>query len=290
MLHQTSSPRPAPAQPTRSGAGNRIAPIVPQTMDEVRDYAKLAVGSGIFKSEGGNAEAQATMIIFKALDMGLPITLALQSMAIKDNNVIVKAEAMRAMIWGAGFKIEETVTGEGDKRTATCLITRPDGTRGGRMFSVSDAKKALVYQTDPLSYWQRYEDRLLAARALGFCGRDVASDVVAGLYVREELDGVTPSTVRAGPAGPVDEVPHTKPRAAVVTDFDIPVDDDTAAAPAGAATAEHDTSPEALLRTIQRDLESGIDARAVEASYIAAINALDETNREQAFAMLYPDK
>lgn len=281
----------------RRTVGPRPAPIVPQNMQEVHDFAVRGVASGLFRPEAGAGAtdmviAQATMVILKALEMGLPLTFALQTMSIKEGNVIVKADAMRSLVWGAGFKIKETIEGEGEAKTAVCVVTRPDGTEIPRRFSIADAIRAKIYTTDPDSYWQRFEDRMLAHRALAIACRDGASDVVAGLYVREEFDA--PVVSNPAPARVADTVPHTAPRAGAVTDFDIPPGDDVAdeasAEPAApTAPAEPDTSPEAVLREIERRLEGGERSELVEASFIDQINAMTDQYRDAAFAMIYPD-
>lgn len=199
-------------------AGARPLGIVPTTFEDVQRLASMAVKSGLFKGDRKDDEAQklakSSMIIMQGLDVGVPPMQALQSMTIINGRVLMYGDLLTGVLWAHGFKIDQSVSGEGDKRTATCTITRPDGTKITRTFSVADAKKARLWDDRPTvkkqwdgkweekpndSPWFRFQDRMLGWRAFGFAQKDGASDVTRGLLLREEYEhnepiDITPNT------------------------------------------------------------------------------------------------
>jgi hypothetical protein len=106
---------------------------------------------------------------------------SVQRIAVINGRPAIWGDALPALLWAKGFKLIETVT----DGVATCTVVRPDGERITRSFTNADAKKAgLLGKPGP---WQQYPDRMLQMRARGFAARDGAADVLAGLYVAEEL-------------------------------------------------------------------------------------------------------
>lgn len=231
-------------------AGGAIAPIVPTSFEDVQRLATMAVKSGLFKDtkrrrnndeqqdteEAGAAaaealQAKATMAIMQGLEVGLAPMQAIQQIAVINGRCTIWGDAVPALLWARGFKINEWLDGSGDQAVAWCEITRPDGTVIKRSFSVDDAKRARLwderakvqkpgrnnstYQADNDSPWYRFPMRMLAMRARGFCWRDGAADVGRGLYTAEEAeDGemkdITPA--RAAIAPPSDmEIPDAPP-------------------------------------------------------------------------------
>src|SRR4029077_7308023 len=101
----------------------------------------------------------------------------------------------RPTVWGdavIGFcrqspvckDVVETVSGEGEKMTATCTAIRVGSEPVVRTFSVDDAKKAGLWgKAGP---WQQYPKRMLQMRARGFAVRDAFPDVLRGLITAEE--------------------------------------------------------------------------------------------------------
>lgn len=189
-------------------AGHRATGLVPQSFEDVQRIANMAVASGLFKgSKDDNKEsllAKATMAIMQGLECGVPPMQAVQSIAVINGKCAMYGDLLKAVIWAAGFKIHEELTGTGDKQIATCTITRPDGDKITRSFSVAQAKKARLWderekvtkydKTVPNdSAWYKFPDRMLAWRAFGFAAKDGASDATRGLLVREDVESDSPS-------------------------------------------------------------------------------------------------
>jgi hypothetical protein len=169
------------------------------------------------------------MAIMQGLEVGLPPMQSVQCIAVINGRCLIWGDAVPALLWANGFKVEQSIGGDGDRRTASCTITRPDGTKITRTFSVADAKKARLWDDRPTvkkqwdgkweekpndSPWFRFPDRMLGFRALGFCQKDGASDVTRGIYLREEYDAddmvdITPAKAVAPALPDIPDVPDT---------------------------------------------------------------------------------
>lgn len=200
--------------------GGPLQPIRPQSLDDVIRISRMAVMSGLLQpprkrwnddnqdqqEENQDATiARGAMIILQGMDIGVPPMQALQLMAQINGRIVLHSEGVPAVLWANGFDIDQWIEGEGDSRIAWCEITRPNGKKIKRKFSVADAKKAKLwspnekvrrkgrngwYDADNDSPWHLYEERMLPARALGFAVKDGASDVTRGLAIREEEEDI----------------------------------------------------------------------------------------------------
>lgn len=212
-----------------------IGAILPQSFEDVQRIARMAVSSGLFKGDKKDDEtaklAKATMAIMQGLEVGLPPMQAVQCIAVINGRCLIWGDAVLALLWANGFKVSQTIDGEGDARTATATITRPDGTVISRSFSVADAKKARLWDERPTvkkqwdgkwedkpndSPWFRFPDRMLGFRALGFCVKDGASDVTRGIYISEEyaadqMVDITPSKAPAAALPDIPDIPDEAP-------------------------------------------------------------------------------
>lgn len=184
-------------------AGSSITGIVPSTLEDVYRLAKGISASGLAPKEMSTPE-QITVAILTGLEIGLPPMFAIQKIAVVNGRPTLWGDALPGILWSRGFKIREWMDGEGDARTARCEVTRPDGAKIERAFSVRDAIKAGLwstdarvtrksrdggtYQKDNDSPWFRFPERMLQMRARGYACRDGAADALGGLYLREEIE------------------------------------------------------------------------------------------------------
>lgn len=192
-------------------SGSRPMGIVPQSFEDVQRLASMVVASGLWKGDRKDSEqqkhAKATMAIMQGLECGVPPIQAVQSIAVINGKCVMYGDLLTALLWSNGFDIEQTITGSGDLMAATCTITRPNGKKITRTFSVAQAKKARLWDEKPTvkkqwdgkweekpndSPWFKYPDRMLAWRALGNAQKDGASDVTKGLAIREDVEAELP--------------------------------------------------------------------------------------------------
>lgn len=228
-------------------SGSRPMGIVPQSFEDAQRLATMAVASGLWKGEKKDSDqqkhAKATIAIMQGLECGVPPMQAMQSIAVINGKCVMYGDLLTALLWAHGFDIEQSISGTGDQRTATCTITRPNGKKITRTFSVADAKKARLWdervtvkkQWDGKwedkpndSPWFKYPDRMLAWRALGYAQKDGASDVTKGLAIREDVEAELPMR-DITPAPMALELPDIPDTADVETVEEDPTDETEAA-------------------------------------------------------------
>jgi hypothetical protein len=213
---------------TPSARTRSIGAILPQSFEDVQRMARMAVSSGLFKGDKKDDDtaklAKATMAIMQGLEVGLPPMQAVQCIAVINGRCLIWGDAVIALLWANGFKVTQTIDGQGDARTAKATITRPDGTVITRSFSVADARKARLWDERATikkqwdgkwedkpndSPWFRFPDRMLGFRALGFCVKDGASDVTRGIYISEEYadDQMVDVTPPKAPVATIPDLP-----------------------------------------------------------------------------------
>lgn len=181
-------------------AGAPIAGIIPTTIDEAFRLADLIKQSGLAPYQLKTPQA-VCVVLLKGLEIGLGPMAALECIGVINGKACLFGDGIPALLWSHAFKLKEWYEGEGDKLTAKCLITRPDGTEYPGEFSVQDAKDARLWDTREKvkrkiddewkevandAPWHRYAKRMLKMRARGWCARDGASDVLKGIPIFEE--------------------------------------------------------------------------------------------------------
>lgn len=286
-------------------AGGRVTAIIPQNVEEVFRLANAIAKSGLAPNTMRTAE-QITIAIMHGAEIGLPPMQAVQRIAVVNGRPTIWGDAIPALLLSRGFRIQESVTGEGDDRGATCTITRPDGEKITRRFTVADAKVAGLW--GKVGPWKQHPDRMLQMRARGFAARDGAADVLAGLYLSEEAediditprrkssaeckrDGTTErfnairfEIAKAETADDLDRIEATY-EADIATMYsrwaEIVNDDLSTKREALAGAFDQD----AVLREIERDLQS-IPPADVHDKYKTQIMRMDEDGRASALDMI----
>jgi hypothetical protein len=162
--------------------------LTPGNFEGLWRLSEIMAASGMMPK---NIERPET--VFVAVQMGLEVGLspmqAVQNIAVVNGRPTIWGDAMIGLVRGSGLLdgISETLTGEGDSMTATCVVSRKGeaGETIGR-FSVADAKRAALWgKAGP---WTQYPKRMLQMRARGYALRDKFADVLKGLYAREEVE------------------------------------------------------------------------------------------------------
>lgn len=235
--------------------GGRLAPINPQSFEDVQRMAKMAVKAGLApvdrKDDEETAIAKATAAIMQGLECGVPPMQALQGIAIINGRALMWGDLLTALLWSKGFKIKKWVEGEGDNRIGHARIVRPDGEVIEKTFSVAQAKQARLWDERPTvkkkwndkwedkpndSPWFKFPDRMLEWRPFGFAVKDGASDATHGMLVREEAApeynqtiDVTPQGGRSGILAVPDDIPDgteavSEPVTATVTEAEADQD------------------------------------------------------------------
>jgi hypothetical protein len=283
-------------------AGGRVTAIIPQSVEEVFRIAKAISASGLAPT-GMKTVEQITVAIMHGAEIGLPPMQAIQRIAVVNGRPTIWGDAVPALLWSRGFKIDE----HDDGSTAFCTITRPDGTKITRTFSDADAKAAGLL--DKAGPWKQYRRRMRQMRARGFASRDGAPDVLCGLYIAEEVQDIEATTpkrkssaeskrdgtterfnqiraeiARASTADDIDriEATHEAEIATMAVRWAEIINDELAARRDDLSVL---ADADAVLREIERALSTK-PADDVHAEYAGAIMSMDEDNRAAALEMI----
>lgn len=232
---------PAPKPMTPGGA---LAAFVPQDSTQLLKLADVLSKSGdmVPRQFQGNAPA-ITAAIMRGMEVGLNPMQALSSIAVINGRATLWGDALPALVQRAGHHIDVDYEGQGEGLTAVATLTRSDGKKVVRRFSLADAKRAqLLGKPGP---WQAYPQRMIAHRARSWAIRDGAADALMGLQVAEEVSDYGPDAARD--VTPQEAAPR---RGGVVYADPDPVIDDIIDADPNPSTA---TDPE-LEAQIMREL------------------------------------
>lgn len=163
-------------------AGRKVTAIIPTSIEETFRLATAISKSGLAPSTLKSPEA-IMVAIMQGAELGLPPMMSINKIAVVNGRPTLWGDAVPALLWSRGFKIDESIA----DGVATCTVTRPDGHKVTRTFSEADARKAGLFgKAGP---WSQYPSRMLAMRARGLAARDGAADALSGLYLQEELEG-----------------------------------------------------------------------------------------------------
>lgn len=180
--------------------GGDIRPVVPQTFDQVFQMADAIIAAemvplGLKGKTDKETRSKVGICIQKGLEVGFAPVTSLSRISVINGRPCIDCEGAMAKALESG-KLEyckEHFEGQGDERTAVCILKR----RGvdepmTRKFSVADAKRAGLWGNHKRQPWIQYPQRMLPIRARAWALRDLFSDVLAGLHIMEEVRDIPP--------------------------------------------------------------------------------------------------
>lgn len=177
-------------------AGARPKAIVPADMDQVWRFAQIVAKSGLAPRDMQKPET-ITVAIMHGLEVGLTPLMALQRIAVINGRPSIWGDGAMGLVRASGLCefVYENLTGEGENAAAICRVKRKGEKEPiERSFSVADAKRAGLWGKQ--GPWQQYPKRMLQMRARAFALRDLFADVLGGLYIAEELEGLEEPAVK----------------------------------------------------------------------------------------------
>ncbi len=152
--------------------------------------------------QGKPAEAAAAMLYGRELGIG-PMQ-SLQGINVIEGKPTASPELMRALIRGAGHKLDITTGGtactirgtRGDTgETATASFTLDDAVQA-RLVTLKDGKPFSRSSKGNALPWETYTSDMLLARATSRIARMLFSDVISGVsYTPEEMQSVVPPPI-----------------------------------------------------------------------------------------------
>lgn len=312
---------PSKALATMRAGATALLPIYPETFDDVVRFARMAIFAGMVKPQkigwGDDAgtederatEARATMIVLQGMELGMPPMAAVQLIAMINGRMTVHSEGVPGILLSKGFKIDQKWDGTPYEDTfkAVCTLTRPDGDKIVSEFSVKDAKDAglwspdakikkkgrngTFYEADNDSPWYKYKKRMLWARALGFAAKDIGSDAMKGLMVREEVEDMLRSRDAVDITPDVPMIENGVPDIPEIPDDvpELPPDDETSGLddPAGDDML-HPDQEEAALANLKDELAEATPGTRMEIvdMYESVIERMSKAGKDRADAII----
>lgn len=174
--------------------------LMPKTVSELWRLADAYAFRDCLPA-GVRSREQMFLILSTGSEIGLNVTMAIRCIFInpKSNRCTIYGDAVPGLIMRSGLctAFNETFEGEGDTLRAICEVERK-GVKGSAVatFSVEDANRAGLWgKSGP---WTQYPRRMLQMRARAFACRDRFADVLGGLSLAEELDGMPGTSSEAG--------------------------------------------------------------------------------------------
>jgi hypothetical protein len=167
-----------------------VTPYQPKSIAEGQQLSVMLCKSGMVPRQFQGRPMDAFVAMAHGAEVGLGPMASLQHIAVINGRPGLYGDAIAgvALKSGAIRAIDEHLEGEpmADGWTAVAVVTRPDGGKVERRFSVVDAKRAGLWgKSGP---WQQYPQRMLAARARGYAIRDAAPHAFLGYTVEELRD------------------------------------------------------------------------------------------------------
>lgn len=161
-------------------------------LDELYRFAQYVAASPFAPKDFKDPVSIVVAVQYGA-ELGLSPMAALANIAVINGKPSVYGDVMLALVRASGLleNIRETVTGEGDKMVATCLVKRFGEDEHEEVFSMADAITAGLPARNPT--YKTYPKRMLKFRARGFALRDKFGDVLKGLVSREEAEDMEPT-------------------------------------------------------------------------------------------------
>ena len=265
-------------------AGNRVAPIVPRTVEEVFRVAQAVVGAGLAPSSYDNNPQKIVIGIMKGAEVGLPPITALSTIAIINNRPCLWGDGAMALVSASGKLKNAKEYFEGqesdDSWTAVCELQR-DGQDDPvvRRFSVADAKRAHLWQNPKRSPWMQYPQRMLQMRARSWAMRDGFADFLCGLSIAEEAQDI-PQAAPPTDLAFLDDAPALPPPSEEPIDTSIPEDKPKAEEPIETESGPNDTGALKGVEPDEEDADRGSAPCQPEASpdpFADGVPLVDET-------------
>ena len=169
-----------------------VRPIVLETLPDYLAFAELVARSG-WAPKGMDVPAIVVALEFGA-ELGLGPLTALQNIAVVNGRPCVWGDAALALCkrhpaWDeAAFREDLILDENGQLVGAQCTVRRIPADSITRTFTVEDAKRARLWGRE--GCWSQYPARMLQMRARSWALRDAFPDVLKGIGIREEWEGV----------------------------------------------------------------------------------------------------
>lgn len=160
-------------------------------LDSMYRFCVAVVNSRQFKDL--DSPESALIRLQAGLELGLSPIWSLVNIMVVNGRPSLWGDALHGLILRQPdcLDVKEYSENSGDQLVAVCEVHRRNRVPVVRRYSVSDAKRARLW--DKSGPWQTNPTRMLQMRARSFAERDSYSDILRGLGVIEEMRDIEPS-------------------------------------------------------------------------------------------------
>lgn len=154
------------------------------SLEQVYRVAKFLLQTGLVPSGYKNNQQAVALGILRAIQLKLSPLQVLENIYVQNGRIGMMGDLMLALVQPELKDLTKEYQGEGDDYGCKLTIQRKGRKANLYSFSIADAKRAGLWQKDN---FQKYPDRMLYYRALGFALRDEFPDLLKGIKSIEEL-------------------------------------------------------------------------------------------------------
>lgn len=162
--------------------------LTPAIWNMIKEIAPVMHTSRLF---GVSSVEQATAIMLKGYELGLPVTASFEFINVIDGKPTLSPRGTLALINSKGVLDEYKLTRLTDKTGAfygyECYMKRGKTSFTAR-FTLDDARRAQLTEGSPTSSgkrgygnWEKYPENMAMWRAIGFCADVVCPDITGGM-------------------------------------------------------------------------------------------------------------
>jgi hypothetical protein len=174
--------------------------LTPSSLSEAMEFSNIIAESDLVPKDYKGKPGNVLVAVQMGLELGLPPLQAIQGIAVINGRPSLWGDALLALVRASPHF--ESIEEEQGETEAICRVKRRGEPSRTVVFTVEDAKRAGLwqteakvkrrgkeggwYETDNDSPWFRYPRRMLQMRARGFALRDMFADVLKGISMAEE--------------------------------------------------------------------------------------------------------
>jgi len=179
------------------------AGLMPRTIDDVWILAERYYKSTLGLKNGLDSVEKVFVAGAMGIELGVGFFQGVQNIAVINGKAVVWGDLALALVQQSG-KLEEIVEepivqSDGQVVGFTCTACRKDKPEPiTHTFTIKDADRAGLLKVRPgkePGVWHHYPQRMLQMRARAWTLRDGFADVLKGLQIREEMEGMVEAEV-----------------------------------------------------------------------------------------------
>lgn len=179
-------------------------------LEQILQVAKSLKQAGGFLPQHLRNEGEIVAVILAGRELGIPPMASIRGIKLVKGNVTLDAAMQLALMVRAGAKV--TWLKDGRDGTAQLKLERVGQEPHTSTYSLEDARRAGLSGDN----WTKHPAAMLRARCVTAAGKAFMPDVLAGVYLPDELPSDEPARTHEAPENVLDaiaEAPVTKPAA-----------------------------------------------------------------------------